>query len=307
MLQNIKIENLINHLGQPIKQVGNEYIWQCPYCKDTHKDNLKYNVQKGLLKCFANDSHARQVLSEVNKHLGSNYYKSNEKGLKTITNMPVQLSNKQLNENLSYMLNCNEELLKNEKALNHILIKRGITKQTVDFCGIGIDKNIHKWVLPIFKYGKNEVIGFEYRPALLPNAIKEKRTQAEQEAKKGISRKKGSLSGMAEINSRTPNSKILAIVEGFFDGYALLQYLAEQQQAEFYHIVTPSNGITSLLKQIEEIEFSKYQKVYLYVDCDDKSLPTVNKIAAKFNFIEIVKLSCCKDFNEHYLKCIKGG
>lgn len=307
MLQNITIDMLINYLGQPNKKIGNEYIWQCPYCRDTHKDNLKFNTQKGLLKCFADDNHARRILSEINKQSGDSYPKNYQKPIQKPTGMPAELSSKQLEENLTYMYQCNRELMNNEKALNHILHKRGIDKNTVDFCGIGIDKNLHKWVIPIFKYGKSEVIGFEYRPPLLPNAIKEKRTEAEQEAKKGISRKKGSLSSMAEINCKTPKCELLAVVEGFLDGYALFQYLQEQNQAEFYHVVTPSNGISSLLKQIESINFNEYKKTYLYVDADDKSEPVINKITELYPFIEIIKLPCCKDFNEHYIKCIKKG
>lgn len=307
MLQNITIDTLINHLGQPNKKMGNEYIWQCPYCRDTHKDNLKFNTQKGLLKCFADDSHARQILSTINKQSGINYPKTNKNVINEPSGMPAELSSKQLEENLTYMSQCNNELLNNEKALNHILHKRGINKNTVDFCGIGIDKDLHKWVIPIFKYDKSEVIGFEYRPPLLPNAIKEKRTEAEQEAKKGISRKKGSLSGMAEINSKTGKTEVLAIVEGFLDGYTLFQYLLEQNQAEFYHVITPSNGISSLLKQIEVINFNNYKHIYLYIDTDEKSKPIADKILKKYSFIEFVSLQCCKDFNEHYLKCLKKG
>lgn len=307
MLNNIDINVLTNYIGQPVKKIGNEYIWQCPYCKDTHKDNLKFNIQKGLLKCFADDTHAKQILSAINKQIGNKIPVANKQSLNKPSGMSASLSVKQLEENFIYMAECNNELLKNEKALKHILHKRGINKNTVEFCGIGIDKNLHKWVIPIFQYDKAQVIGFEYRPALLPNAIKSKRTEAENQAKKGITRRKGSISGLAEINCKTPKSEILAIVEGFLDGFALYQYLQEQNQSEFYHVVTPSNGISSLLKQISSIDFNKYKKVYLYVDFDEKSDPIAQEILQKYPFIELVQLSCCKDFNEHYLKCLKKG
>lgn len=307
MLNNITIDKLINYLGQPTRKIGGEYVWQCPYCMDSHKDNLKFNEQKGLLKCFADDSHARQLLSAINKQSGIIHPNTDKKPINEPTNMPVQPSAEQLQQNLTYIFECANELQNNKKALNHLLLKRGITAQTAEFCGIGIDKELHKWVFPIFQYDKSQIIGFEYRPVCLPNAIKERRTQAENEAKKGISRKKGSLSGMAEINCRTSKTEVLAIVEGFLDGYALYQHLQEQGQAEYYHVVTPSNGISSLLKQIKSIDFSKYKKVYLYVDADDKSAPVAAEVIKCYPHIELITLQCCKDFNEHYMKCLKGG
>lgn len=305
MLENTDIDKIIRYLGQPEKKIGNELIWQCPICQDTHRDNLKLNVQKGILKCFANDNHAGAILSEVNIKCGNGIYpKTNFKPIKHDSGMPAKLTDKELEENILYMFKCNDELLNNPKALAHLKLKRGITKQTVNFCGIGIDKELHKWVLPIFKHDTTDLIGFEYRPALLPNAIKSKRTQEENEAKKGISRKRGSLSGLAGINCKTPSVEVLAIVEGFFDGYALYQYLREQEQDKYYQIVTPSNGISSLERQIKSVNFGDYKKVYLYVDSDEKSKPAVDKILAKYPFIEQVQTGCCKDFNEHYMKCL---
>ena len=34
-MKTINIDTLIKFLGEPEKQLGNEYIWQCPYCKDS--------------------------------------------------------------------------------------------------------------------------------------------------------------------------------------------------------------------------------------------------------------------------------
>ncbi len=306
MLEDNDIDKIINYLGQPEKKIGNELIWQCPICQDTHRDNLKLNLQKRVLKCFANDRHVGEILRAVNKQSNVNYHKSDFTPLKKPIIMPASLTEKELEENLLYMCNCNDELLNNPKALKHLEIKRGITKTTAAFCGIGIDTTLHQWVLPIFEYDTTKVIGFEYRPALLPNAIKSKRTPAENESKKNIRRKKGSLSGLAAINSKIPSVEVLAIVEGFFDGYALCQYLQEQGQDKYYHIVTPSNGISSLEKQIKSVNFSDYKQVYLYVDTDDKSKPTVDKILCEYPFIKQIKTECCKDFNEHYMKCIKG-
>lgn len=275
---------------------------------DSHKDNLKYNEQKRVLKCFANDTHAGNVLRDMNKAKGINTYKTDLKPINKPPALP-KLADEQIEENVLYMLNCERELAENKKALAHLQLKRGITAHTATSYGLGIDKELKKWVIPIWQYQTTldpVIIGFEYRPALLPNAIKEKRTEAEKEAKKGISRKKGSISHLAMINSKPKNADSLIIVEGYFDGLALWQHLEEQNQAEKYHIVTPSNGISVLNKQIASIDLTAYKNFYLYVDSDEATQPIAQSIIEQYPFIQLVKLNCsCKDFNEHYLRCIK--
>ena len=64
---NISLELLIEYLGQPRKKQGDEYIWQCPLCQDRGKDNLKFNVAKGVLYCFADNNHSKTILSDMNK------------------------------------------------------------------------------------------------------------------------------------------------------------------------------------------------------------------------------------------------
>lgn len=316
MLDNdITFDVLISYLGQPERKIGNEYVWQCPYCLDTHRDNLKYNDNKRLIKCFANDEHATDILREIRRNLNSNKYDYLIKPLpimphpkKEETIIETKLSEEDVNNNLLYMLECMDNLQKQEFAQEQLLSKRGIRKDIANHLGIGIDTNKQCFVFPIFSYSTDidsAIIGFEYRPILLPNAIKEKRTTEEIEAKKKISRKKGSLSGLAMINHKTNINNNLAIVEGFLDGYALFQYLTEIGQIGNYHIITPSNGIGVLKKQIKMIDFNNYIDVYLYADNDEKSMPIVNQILEEYPQVNHIALNCCKDFNEHYLKCIK--
>ena len=114
-------------------------------------------------------------------------------------------------------------------------------------------------------------------------------------SKNGLTREKDCPTCLAQINRYTDKTQILTVVEGYFDGYAL------------YHIVTPSNGVNGLIKQIDEIDFTKYKKFELFLDNDEAGERVANKILEKNPFFNRVRLTCgCKDFNEHYLKCIKG-
>lgn len=294
-MKDLTLDLIIEHLGQPIRRKGSEYEWQCPICKDTGMDNLKFNSQKGVLYCFADESHARTILSHMmrthkdfpkNKRVGLNHIAVTEKHLEN--NLTPEIQEKFLN----YMLECNTSLLNDSKVLEFLRKKRGITKETVSNTGMGIDKLKRHWTIPTFRYDTGEIIGFEYRPPDL--------------SKNGLCREKGTPTGLAEINCYTPQTEILVIVEGYFDGYALLQYLRETNQAAQYHIVTPSNGVQGLLKQIKVIDFRKYKHFELFIDNDETSRPIAQKIIEQYPMFHNVGLNCgCKDFNEHYLKCIK--
>ena len=283
-------------LGKPEKQSGDEYLWQCPLCKDTGRDNLKFNAEKGVLWCFADESHAPQILKEILKKgklnlkpVNANYNKDDR--YKHIFSIQKQIEFK------IYMQECNEKLLTIDILPFILLKKRGLNLSTAKDVKLGVDMNKKRWVIPTFQYSTemaNTILGFEYRPFNF--------------SKEGLTREKGTPTGLAMINSYKPTMEILAVVEGYFDGYALYQHLKEQKQIKYYHIVTPSNGIQSLLKQISQIDFSKYKRFYLYVDNDEEGNKVAEKIITQYPMFKQIITDCkCKDFNEHYLKCIKNS
>lgn len=62
-----------------------------------------------------------------------------------------------------------------------------------------------------------------------------------------------------------------------------------------------------MLKQITEVDFSKYKQFYLYVDNDEEGNKVAEKIIEKYPMLKRIVANCgCKDFNEHYMKCIKN-
>ena len=200
----------------------------------------------------------------------------------------------QQKEMLQYMNKCNNDLLNSFDLLNKLEAVRGIHKNTVSDCGIGFDKIRNCFVIPSFEYSITDsyIIGHEYRPA---------------DFSKKILRSTGTPLNMCMINSYTPLTEVLAIVEGYMDGYALYQYLKELNQIQYYHIVTPCNGVGSLIKQISIINFDKYKTCYLYIDNDNAGNDIAAKLLELYPFMKRVNMTCgCKDFNEHYLKCIKN-
>ena len=296
-MNRLSLDILLNCLGEPESQSGDEYIWQCPLCKDTGRDNLKFNTAKGILWCFADESHAPQLLREILKknknkicfkHFNNDY--ENTDRYKRFFTIQKQM------EFRTYMKECNEALQKSLMRVRFLRQKRGLTAVTVKAVKIGIDEYKKRWVIPTFQYSterSNIILGFEYRPLNL--------------GKDGLKREKGTPTGLAMINSYKPTTKALVIVEGYFDGYALYQHLYKKRQLKYYHIVTPSNGVQSLLKHISQVDFAKYKKFFLYLDNDEEGNKVAAKIIERYPMFQRILTPCgCKDFNEHYLKCIKA-
>lgn len=281
-------KNLIEHLGEPKRKVGNKYEWQCPVCKDSHMDNLKYDSDKNIFWCFADRTHAPMILKEMFKSKGANpqteikeeYYNISEDRLKRFAD---------------YAEKCNEALLANTEFIEGFKNIRGLLKETIKMVKLGHDCNLHHWVFPNFQYStkdEQKIFSFEYRLGKFSD--------------KKIKREQHTRTGLAMINSYTSETEALVMVEGLMDGYALWQYLNEKEQSEYYHIVSPSNGVATALQQVSEIEFDKYRKFYLYLDNDEPGNKATTAILQQYPMFEVMKTNCqCKDFNEHYLKCIK--
>lgn len=298
----ISLDLLIKHLGQPNKTSSSQIYWQCPYCaaagKDSRKNNLTYGKSKNIVKCFANDSHSKTLLKDIslkNKDVMSSY--NYNRGFSESTKPSVDKDKRQIF--LSYLHKCNENLLQNNAALDLIFDKRGINKNTVKSCKIGLDKGSNRWVFPTFEFNcyKEQLLnGFEYRCYDL--------------GKKGLHREKNTPTCMAMVNEYTPTMSCLVILEGYLDAYAFFNHLQEQEQLEYYHIATPSNGVSNIVSLVDSIAFyfNNYKRIYLYLDSDDIGRKKMAEITATYPFIEAKIMACgCKDFNEHYLNCIKGG
>ena len=275
------------------KEQGDEYVFQCPYCIDSGKDNMKFNAKKGILHCFANPVHSKLIFKKImnnpvlRKYSQIPEYKLEEKYNKYL------LPNWQEHFAICTDLYCTY-LLENTELLNYLQQKRGITPKTAEFMKIGFNPITQQWIIPNFKYTTGTdmtIFGFEFRPKNF--------------SKRGLYRLKGSPSMLASVNRFTQNTEILCIVEGYFDAYTLWQHLEEQGQSEKYHIITPPSGVNSLVKHINNIEFQKYKRHYLFLDNDEAAQPVKDKVISRYPFFREINLSCgCKDFNEHYLKCI---
>ena len=283
MYNNLTLNQVTSILGQPTGKQGGEYVWQCPYCLDSHKDNMRFNERKGLLWCFADPEHSKEVLKKMNGKESD--YKPVAKSANSVPKW-VMMQEKYV----EYMAQCQEELLNNQELLDYVYKKRGLSKKVIDLVGLGFDSEANKFVIPIFGLKENMITDFELR---------------DYSDKKVISRVGGGHNTVAMIYGAA-KAKTLYFTEGFLDGYALLQFLLDKNQSDFT-IYSCSHGAESLLKCLPTVNFSNFEEVKLMLDADEAGDKATRAIIENYVFIKDARKflfdSNCKDFCQWYLEC----
>ena len=175
-----------------------------------------------------------------------------------------------------------------QKARAYLKEQRGINTSTIEQTGLGFDFKARKWVIPIFDMSST-LVGFEYRLADFKN--------------KKIWREKGTPSCLARVYG---TGKKAIIHEGFMDSFCTVQMLEEKGTLNNYSIFTTSSGVASVLKIIPELQFNKYENIYLLLDCDNAGDKATQEVIEKYPFIidirKMLKDSNCKDVNQYMLK-----
>jgi hypothetical protein len=287
------LNKLKDMYGEPSGRRGEHYLWQCPYCKDSGCDNLIYTPSKNLVKCFKDTEHSKKVYGELMKGEKTVVQSSRSCG-KTYKKLKATKSNSIINpEFLEYQSKCNTELMNDPKSLAYLEKKRGITPLTVARTGIGIDRAKRAWVFPI--YNEFTLLGFEFRDAALTSGKDKKVWKKYTEG--------GITDCLAQINTRTPDTHTLVIIEGFIDGYLFWQF--QGMDAPLFHIMTPSNGVGTIHEHINEINPKNYSKICVFLDNDEAGREELAKIREIVKFdVEFLYLpcQCCKDFGEWYMR-----
>lgn len=307
----ITLDDLVQELGE-YKKIGQHYYFQCKYCLDEHKDNMIYTPSKNLIKCFADESHSRQLLSEIMK-------KKHESKRMENKEIPAYIKNQE--QYLYYMELCNSALLgtltkdwvdevnsknmfeQNEyefyldliksdnagKARAYLKQQRGINTSTIELTGLGFDFKARKWVIPIFDMSCN-LTGFRYRGA----DFKNKKVWTEKGTPKTLARFYGA-----------DTAKTCYCAEGEFDAIILVQWLLENNQKDFM-VVSPSNGAGSLLSVMPQLQLNKFEQIKLTMDNDTAGDKATEEVLKSYPMVidsrGFLKQSGIKDINDFYLK-----
>ncbi len=287
-MADVTLEQVVAIAGNYNYKSGGNYLFRCPICfsegHDAKGDNLIYNFDKKVVKCFANEGHSLDVLALINEQCPSKRdYVEQEKP------KVVPVWEQRQEKYVEYMCLAQEKLLNNKELLMYLYKKRGLKKLILDLCGIGFDDTENCFTIPIFSLAHNCITDFELR---------------KKSEEKHIRRIGGGCSTIAKIWG-VEKAKELYIVEGFIDGITLAQWLLESKKDSFT-IYSCSNGVGSLFNCLKEVDFSNFSTVKLILDNDDAGNLATKQIIDKYKFItdcrQFLVDSGCKDINEYYLR-----
>ena len=311
----LTLNDIQEYLGQTGKKQGSEVSFSCPLCnslgRDRHGDNLKFNTTKNVLYCFCEDSHSKQIISEIMK-------KKHEAKRMENKEIPAYIKNQE--KYLYYMELCNSALLgiltkdwidavneqdmfedneynfylnlinsdKPQKAQNYLKEQRGINTSTISKTGLGFDFYARKWVIPL--YTKDNIVGFRYRGA----DFNQKKVWTE----------KGTPKTLA-IFYGADTAKTCYCAEGEFDAIILVQWLLENNQKDFM-VVSPSNGASSLLSVMPQLQLNKFEQIKLIMDNDTAGDKATEEVLKSYPMVKdergFLKQSGIKDINDFYLR-----
>lgn len=312
----LTLNDIQEYLGQTGKKQGSEVSFSCPLCnalgRDRHGDNLKFNTTKSVLYCFCDDTHSGQILSEIMK-------KKHEE--KKMSNVEIPKYHNLQTEYVLYQQLCNDMLLgkfneawidemvaldlltrkegenlkqiaqtdKPQKAREYLKQQRGINTSTIQQTGLGFDFYARKWVIPIFDMSCN-LVGFRYRGAL----FSEKKVWTEKGTPKTLARFYGA-----------DTAKICYCVEGEWDSLIMVQWLLENNQKDFM-VVSPSNGASSLLSVMPQLQLNKFEQIKLIMDNDSAGDKATEEVLKAYPMVVddrgFLKQSGINDINDFYLK-----
>ena len=306
----LTLNDIQEYLGQTGKKEGDEIVFQCGVCalsgQDKSKNNLKWNTKKNVLYCFKDSEHSKIILSEIMK-------KKHE--AKRMENKEIPKYVKCQERYIYYQIFCNDMLLgkfnkdlldemlkigmcdkkeyethikvantdKPLGALEYLYKSRGIGKQAVEECGIGVDFFEHRWVIPIYDM-TSTLVGFEFRELNFKN--------------KKIKKEVGTPTCLSRIYGAL-NSKQAIVVEGLLDGIVLSQLAKDSL------ILSCSNGVQGTLKCLSQLQFNKYDEIKLILDADNAGSAETEKVITQYPFIKDCRKflfdSGVKDIGEWYM------
>lgn len=254
---------------------GQELEFQCRGCSggDTHKDNLKFNRQKHILKCHAGCKFEKEVCEIIARRryearTGNQVSQSQPHEFQrreAVEQAPQEEKKKEIaQENLSeYYLKCNYALMSNKNLLKKMYLKHSILPKTACECFIGYDEAKDMLVFPSRAVGKdptnnqlNADNGAEYR---------------EYEGDKVIRRISGYEPAICAVHHGAFTMRAI-ICEGYKDAYNLLQLLRMVDTETMSHtaIFTVQNGTNSINTNncLQKVNWHRFETIGILMDND---------------------------------------
>lgn len=308
-------EEVISILGNNYKTQGNELVFRCPSCaavgRDRAADNLKYNKDKHILKCFACDFGA-----EITGIIARRRFEAN-KGNGEVTQMPQTydfVSNQKEEITIekekaipedklnNYYWNCQVNLMKRKDILRKMYKKHTILPRTALDCGIGYDIDKDMLVFP------SRAIGTNPTESMLMDLTPNGAEYREYIGDKKVRRISGYDSRICCVYGG--NFTMNAIIcEGYKDAYNLLQILrmTDIERLNYTAIFTVQNGTNSINSGncLQKVNWKMCDEVYLLMDNDaagDKATELARDLFPKMKDYRNLFLGDCVDIQEKFEK-----
>lgn len=273
----VTLDELISVLGSPTRTTGHQHYFRCPACAssggDTSGDNLLFNDKKGVLKCFACDDGAKEVLKMVNSRRQQKSYTP------TVHKQTLQKYTPWWQKNLDnlceYMCETNNEMT--DEVTDWLWQKHGIDKQTIEDCMIGYDDHPTMLAIgpsvtfPMISLNHDfTIVGFELRQV---------------GDKKYIKHTHDAPSCLCVIDDNK-DAYCLIICEGFKDAYCFRQFLKLKNSLHKFTILTPAHGVSDIFNNLNVINFTRYSFCYLLLDNDKAGDEETAKILEQYPFFQ---------------------
>lgn len=290
-------EEVVSILGNDYKEQGDELVFQCPSCKDTSCDNLKFNKVKGVIKCFACD-YGKTLTSIIarrrfNKVGGGRTHLSHQTN-NINTEPPAEKEPEIAQQNLDlYYWNCHLALMKNKDILRAMYEKHTILPKTACDCGIGYDKNKDMLVFPSKAVGKDP----RFNLGTFANGAEYREYKGDKKVRRisGYEAKICRIWGWEETNR-------FILCEGYKDAYNLYQFLqaTNPKELDYLLILTIQNGTNSLNYNqcMQRIALKYFDKMYVCFDNDEAGNKATNEAINLYPKIEDLRPKLINGYND---------
>lgn len=299
-------EEVISILGTNYKRQGRELVWRCPACPNGDKagDNLKFNLDKRIIKCFACDFGqevtaiiARRRFEKANGNESDNDYHFERKAPANDAPPPPKVKEIAQNDLSVYYWSCHVALMQRRDILKKMFLKHTILPRTAVECMIGYDPAKDMLVFPSTAIGKNPT------QAKMIDCIENGAEYREYEGDKKIRRISGYDSRICRVWNDFGGFTMAGIIcEGYKDAYNLYQLLkmTDPEKLSYTAIFTVQNGSNSVNTDncLQKINWKLYDSIGVCFDNDHAGDEATEVATNLFSCMEDLRPTLLKGYND---------
>lgn len=301
-------EEVVSILGTNYKKQGNELVWACPACRgsgnDKAGDNLKFNLDKHIIKCFACDFGqeitgiiVRRRYEKANGIQSDNDYHFERKAPANDAPPPPKVKEIAQKDLQTYYWSCHVALMQRRDILRKMFEKHTILPKTAEECMIGYDPIKDMLVFP------SVAIGINPTDTSIENCTNNGAEYREYEGDKKVRRISGYDSKICKVWANIGNFIMAGIIcEGYKDAYNLYQLfkMTDPEKLSYTAIFTVQNGTNSVNTDncLQKINWKLYETMGVCFDNDHAGDEATEIATNLFSCIKDLRPTLLKGYND---------